>query len=151
MPTQSIGVVSLLGFTECSSLSEFMPSLSLVSWLLSCYCVECSIISFCSSSWTSCTSHFFFFLFNIRFLITYPKKKNNVYFAVDLEMMHISLFGLTDWLSSWVWKVTLFVHSSKGWTVGWLFILEVYKGPDQEELSFICGQFHPQTFPKTKA
>ena len=68
------------GFTECSSLSEFMPSLSLVSWQLSCCCVVLCYVAivlllcWCSSSWTSCNSHFFS-LFNISFLITYQKKK----------------------------------------------------------------------------
>ena len=67
------------GFIECFSLSEFMPSLSLVSWLLSCYCVVLCCVAVvlccCSSSWTSCNSHLFFSLFNISFLITYQKKK----------------------------------------------------------------------------
>ena len=62
------------GFTNCSSLSKFMSSLSLVSWVPSSCCAICSIISCCSSSWTSCTFHFF--LINNSFLITYQKKKS---------------------------------------------------------------------------
>ena len=69
------------GFTKCSSLSEFMPSLSLVSWHLFCCCVVlcCAVLLLCccSSSWTSCNSHLFFSLFNISFLITYQKKNNS--------------------------------------------------------------------------
>lgn len=66
------------------------------------------------------------------------------------KMMQISLFGLTGWLSSWFWKLKMFVHCSKGWNIGRLFILEVHKGADQEELSSIRRQLHPQTFPKAQ-
>jgi hypothetical protein len=94
-------------------------------------------------------------IFWIRHLFKYKKIRFLgwwlVVLEVEMEMMHISLFGLTDWVSSSIWKVTLFVHSSKGRRVGWLFLLEMHKGSDQEELSFICWQFHPQTFPTASA
>ena len=61
------------GFTDCSSLSKFLSSLSLVSYLPSVCCVVCSFFSSCSSSRTSCIP-----LFSIIYkssLITYQKKK----------------------------------------------------------------------------
>lgn len=48
----------------------------------------------------------------------------------DSYVMHFALFGLTGWLSSWFWKLKMFVHRSKGWNIGRLFILEMHKGAD---------------------
>ena len=62
------------GFTDCSSLSEFMLSLTLVSWFLFLLCCLFSLFFFFgSSSWTLCTFPYFFI--NNSFLITYQKKR----------------------------------------------------------------------------
>lgn len=55
-----------------------------------------------------------------------------------------------DWISSWFWKLKMFIHSQKGWRVGWLFLLEVHQGSDQKEVSSSCRKFHSQAFSSTE-